>query len=588
MADASYTSIAPLIASATGSPPDAAALRHLAPQWYREGRHAELAAACARLAECEPSGCPEDLALWGALATWYSDPPAALAAFRALAERRGLAPGSRPAPPPRLGDDIYLLAALFRSELAMLAPVGRLRELAQTIAAHLEVPGARELPALQRLGGVTASLAALALEGREAERLAALSAESLALVARLDDRHSLCSAVALARWPLLRGDLALARETCELITVGLLAGDDAHMPLAHGWLMAVQDELAQGDRWDLLRAWQDGSMDRAALLASPIAPVVLGALAMLDAQAPAAWATDLQTVLLAHQERSSPFDRWMARAARCWSHLRDGDVPAARAMLRLLEQARWPADSLPGHAQALLAAQCQWLAGDAVAPLAELDAAARACWPGPKLAQDLLAWACGQAQPDAAALAALDRIHAGNGLVLPLFVTPAVAAAALARVEEAQPAAAAVSSWCHALRRRLAACAGPAAAVRIRLLDGLQIEAEGQPLPLGRKPPRRLLELVALLALRWPAEVPSTRLADALYPELEGDAARRALDTALYRLRRLLPPGSLRRGGVGVALDPQVVHVDRFGPRERWLPEFDQPWAEAERRAVAD
>jgi hypothetical protein len=37
-----------------------------------------------------------------------------------------------------------------------------------------------------------------------------------------------------------------------------------------------------------------------------------------------------------------------------------------------------------------------------------------------------------------------------------------------------------------------------------------------------------------------------------------------------------------------VALDPQVVHVDRFGPRERWLPEFDQPWVEAERRAVAD
>jgi hypothetical protein len=574
-----------------------ARLGALAPQWYREGRHAELVAACAALeAQHLRRDWPEGLALWRALATWYVDPAAALAQFRELAERRGLVPASAPAALPQRGDDLFLLAALFRSELATLAPPTRLHELAEAIARHLAAPGGDAMPVLQRLGGVTASLAALSLEGGDAARVAELSSESLALVARLEDRHSLCSAVALARWPLLRGEPALARETCELIAVGLLAGDDAHMPLAHGWLMSVQDEIAQGERFDLLRAWQDGSMDRAALIASPIAPVLLGALAMLDAQAPATQATDVHAVLLTQQERFSPFDRWMARAARCWSHLRDGDVPAARAMLRLLAQAPWPRGSLLGQVLAVLEAQCRWMAGEDVAPLVAAPAAMEAAWPGPRLAQSLLVWACGHAVPQEAALAACDRLHAGTGLVLPLFVAPALAAAALARLDEALPEAAAASPWSKAAHRRVAAAGTGAdeavraapAAVRIRLLDGLHIEAQGHALPLGRKPPRRLLELVALLALRWPAEVPPTRLADALYPELEGDAARRALDTALYRLRRLLPPGSLRRGPVGVALDAAAVTVDRRGPGARWLPEFDQPWAEAARRSAAD
>jgi DNA-binding SARP family transcriptional activator len=93
-----------------------------------------------------------------------------------------------------------------------------------------------------------------------------------------------------------------------------------------------------------------------------------------------------------------------------------------------------------------------------------------------------------------------------------------------------------------------------------------------------------LLELVALLALQAPHEQPAHRLADALYPDLDGDAALHALETALYRLRRLLPPGALRRGSIGVALDAAVVAVDREGPAARWLPEFEQPWAEAARR----
>jgi hypothetical protein len=597
------------------------ALATAAPRWYREGRHAELLAACAQAEAAQASPLPEGLALWQALATWYVDPAAALARLRALAGRRGLRPPQPPAPPPRLGEDLYLLAALYRSELAMLEPAPRLTQTAAAIEAHLAAPGLEAEPVLAQLGGVTAAIAALSLEGRDPPRLAALSARSLELVARLEDRHSLCSAVALARWPLLRGEAALARETCELIVVGLLAGDDAQMPLAHGWLMAVQDEAAMGDRFDLLHAWQDGSIDRDAIVASPIAPALLGAIALLDAQAPAALATDVHEVVLEHAGRFSPFERWLAYAARCARHLRDGDVPAARAVLRLLDAPALPGGPLLAAHRALLAAQCRWLGGEPPVPAAAHRDGGRAeglaaAWPGPVMAERLLAWATGRATPSAAELSRCDEAFARQGLVWPLFTAPATARAALACVDTMLPQAAPASGWCRALRRRLerhasgeplraqtagaaavpaanaaAAAAAPApaettgATVEIGLLDGLAITVAGEPLALGRKPPRRLLELVALLALRWPAEVPPAQLADALYPELEGDAARRALDTALYRLRRLLPAGSLRRGAVGVALDARGVRVRRAGPPARWLPEFERPWAEAARRS---
>jgi hypothetical protein len=574
-----------------GDAPEAlAALRPLAPLWYRLARHDDLVRAGAWLAgRIDTATWPADLALWCALSNWYVAPAEAREQLLALARRHGLEPPAPPRPGAPVGDELYLLAALYRSELALLAPPHRLAAIAAAIESRLALPERHATPALVQLGGVTAALAAHSAEGEDAARIAALSAESLGLVARLEDRHSLCSAVALARWPLLRGEPALARETCELITVGLLAGDDAHMPLAHGWLMSVQAELARPGSFDLLRAWSDGSMDRDAMLASPIAPMLLSALALLDAQAPQRLTGDVQAVVLARQDRWTPFERWMARAARGWAHLRDGDVPAARALLRLLRADAMPSDTLPGCYVALLEQQADVLAGAGTSAAA--DTPARPGWPGPTLLARLVAWADGRRPPSAAELAECDRTWRQHGLVLPLFAVPAVVQAALRRAQEALPEAAA-SPWLQAVQAALTphasggveAVSAAAPAVEIRLLDGLRIAVDGAPLPLGRKPPRRLLELTALLALRAPAEQPAARLADALYPELEGDAALHALDTALYRLRRLLPAGALRRGATGIAFDPTLVQVRRDGPAARWLPEFDQPWAVAARR----
>ena len=573
--------------AARDAPAATARLAALAPAWYREARHAALCAACDRLVALNPAAAlPEDLALWRALATWYVAPGEALAQFQALAVRRGLHPQRPPAPLPRLGDDLFLLAALFRSELAMLAGHECLATRMALLEAHLAAPDRPAAPVLCQLGGLAASLAWRALTGAPAAEQAALGAACLSLVTQLEDRHSLCSVVALARWPLLRGDMAMARETCELITVGLLAGDDAQMPLAHGWLMAVQAALTRPGDADLLRAWHDGSMDRDALLASPIAPTLLVALAQLEARAPRPAASDLAALVLARQERWSPLERWLARAARAWAHLRDEDVPAARAVLRLLAADAPPPQTLLGTILQLLQAQASWLAAEPWPPLPAPEALRARGWAGPALLCQLLVWADDTQAVSPLDLAQVEAAWRQQALALPLFTAPALARQVLARLQ-AQDGPANAPGWMAAVVRALQVAPGTPPRVQVSVCDGLAIRVEGEPLALGRKPPRRLLALVALLALDAPTELPVHRLADALYPELDGDAARRALDTALYRLRRLLPPGALRRGAVGVALDPAVVQVDRSGPRERWLPEFEQAWAERARSTVS-
>jgi hypothetical protein len=362
--------------------------------------------------------------------------------------------------------------------------------------------------------------------------------------------------------------------------------------------MAVQAALARPGGFELLRAWQDDSMDRQNLLGSPISPTLLGALGLLDAHAPHDPGTELPALVLSRQERWPLLERWFARAARTLAHLRDGDLPAARALLRLLGTDPLPPDSLLTLLLTLLEAQATWLdasrapagaASPSVRPALKLpDPAALRDrgWPGPALLVQMLRWADPQAPVRADDIAQAERDWQQHHLALPLFTVPALARRVHDRLQNDPTHATAAPGWLDAIARALGE-PGPATGpqVGVRLLDGLAIDVDGRPLAWGRKAPRRLLELVALLALQAPQETPPHRLADDLYPELDGDAARRALDTALYRLRRLLPAGALRRGAVGVALNPEVVQIDRSGPRTRWLPEFEHPWAEAARRS---
>jgi hypothetical protein len=117
------------------------------------------------------------------------------------------------------------------------------------------------------------------------------------------------------------------------------------------------------------------------------------------------------------------------------------------------------------------------------------------------------------------------------------------------------------------LRNDLTAPPGAGAAwpwaLRIRVLGPFEIERTDAPLPSSRKESRRLLELLRLLAAHGSAPVAQERVADALWPDSDGDAARNALDNALHRLRKMLGGDDrvlLRQGAL--QLNPQRCWTD--------------------------
>lgn len=82
--------------------------------------------------------------------------------------------------------------------------------------------------------------------------------------------------------------------------------------------------------------------------------------------------------------------------------------------------------------------------------------------------------------------------------------------------------------------------------VRIRTLGRFEIDVDGAPLifSASRVPVKPLELLKALIGLGC-RDVDQDLLADALWPDADGDSARRALHTNLHRLRSLLGEGSL-------------------------------------------
>ena len=77
-------------------------------------------------------------------------------------------------------------------------------------------------------------------------------------------------------------------------------------------------------------------------------------------------------------------------------------------------------------------------------------------------------------------------------------------------------------------------------AVKIRTLGGFRLERDGQPLVFKGKPQKKALELLKAIVAFGGDRVNPTRLAEALWPDAEADAALQSLKTTLYRLRKLL------------------------------------------------
>jgi len=99
--------------------------------------------------------------------------------------------------------------------------------------------------------------------------------------------------------------------------------------------------------------------------------------------------------------------------------------------------------------------------------------------------------------------------------------------------------------------------------VRVRTLGEFSVELDGEPLRFTGKVQKRPLALLKALVAFGGSGVPESLLADALWPDADGDDAHNAFVTTLQRLRKLLVQRDallLQEGRLG--LNPQRCWVD--------------------------
>ena len=99
--------------------------------------------------------------------------------------------------------------------------------------------------------------------------------------------------------------------------------------------------------------------------------------------------------------------------------------------------------------------------------------------------------------------------------------------------------------------------------VRIHTLGRFEVLVQGRPPAYSRKTPRKALSLLAAMVAWGASDIPEERLMDEFWPDHEGDAAHRALGSALHRLRQLLGDSQaiVHRAG-RLSLDPARCWVD--------------------------
>lgn len=121
--------------------------------------------------------------------------------------------------------------------------------------------------------------------------------------------------------------------------------------------------------------------------------------------------------------------------------------------------------------------------------------------------------------------------------------------------------------------------------LRIHTLGRFGVRLDDAPLATSRKAPKKLIALLKAIIALGGREVPEPQLADALWPDEEGDAARTLLATALHRLRKLLGDAEVIQLHEGrVTLDAQRVWVDAWAFERLAASPADPAWT---RRALA-
>ncbi len=101
--------------------------------------------------------------------------------------------------------------------------------------------------------------------------------------------------------------------------------------------------------------------------------------------------------------------------------------------------------------------------------------------------------------------------------------------------------------------------------LRVEALGDLAVIRNGERVRPGRKAQRKPLEMLRLLVAHGAEGARQETVAEALWPEADGDAGAQALRTTTYRLRRLLgKTEAIVHEGGRVALDPRLVFVDAW------------------------
>jgi DNA-binding SARP family transcriptional activator len=96
------------------------------------------------------------------------------------------------------------------------------------------------------------------------------------------------------------------------------------------------------------------------------------------------------------------------------------------------------------------------------------------------------------------------------------------------------------------------------------------VQVDGQPLRFDGKVPKKPLALLKALIAFGAHEVAEHALTDALWPDIEADAAHDAFNVALHRLRKLIPQGAerIRLQDGRLSLDPGSCWVDSLAFEE--------------------
>lgn len=104
--------------------------------------------------------------------------------------------------------------------------------------------------------------------------------------------------------------------------------------------------------------------------------------------------------------------------------------------------------------------------------------------------------------------------------------------------------------------------------VRIETLGRFMVCVDGASLAKAGKAQKKTLDMLKTLIAHGGEQVTMTTLADALWPDAEGDAAENAFKTTLHRLRRLLGHDDALLVHEGrLSLNPRLCHVDAIAFR---------------------